>query len=192
MSKPQGSASSSLNTLRRHADSMTSWQRRCTRLKCNVYLHTSHFTYLDISISMNALFYSTRFEWDVFIKHLMLLVEICSSQGSGFYVAVYFLGYVHFGGVFCLHLQGRCATCTIRCRRNVRRKLQIFSPKSYYKVIDYYLVFILFGDSPTDRGFRNAETQNSDAGESSKSKNTTFKTRRMFEIKIILFIIMAV
>ena len=159
MSKPQGSSSSSLNTLRRRADSTSFWQRRCTRLKCNVDFHTAHFTYLDISICVIALFYNTRFEWDFFITHLILLVEICSSQCSGLYVTVYFLGYVHFGGVFCLHLQGRCAACTIRCMRNVRRKLQTFSPKSYYKIIDYYLVvFILFGDSPTGRGFRNVET----------------------------------
>jgi hypothetical protein len=194
MSKPQGSASSSMNALRRRADSMISWQTRCTRLNCNVDFHKAHFTYLDMSISIIALFYSTRFEWDVFITHLMLLVEICSSQGSGWYVTMYFCGYVHFGGVFCLHLQGRRAAYTVRCRRNVRRKLQTFSPKSYYKVIDCYLVvFILLGDSSTDRMFRNVETWNSDAGESPKRKHTTFRTQRKFEIKIIiLFIIMAV
>lgn len=159
MSKPQGSASSSLNAHRRRADSMTSWQRRCTRLNYNVDFHTAHFTYLDISISIIALFYSTRFEWDLFITHLMLLVEIYSSQCSGWYVIVYVRGYVHFGGVFCLHLQGRCVAFNTRCRRNPRRKLQISSPKYYYKLIVYYLVvFILFGDSPTYRGFRNVET----------------------------------
>ena len=35
----------------------------------------------------------------------------------------------------------------------------------------------------TDRAFRNVGTSNYDAGESLKSKNTTFRTRRKFEIK---------
>jgi hypothetical protein len=159
--------------------------------------HKAQFTYLDIPVSIIDLFYSTRFERDVFITHLMVTVEICSSQGSDWYVTAYFCGYVRFGGVFCLHLQGRCAACTIRCAWNFRRKLQIFSPKSYYIVINYYfgvflLLVILQLTEYSETSKHNIQTPGNHALPPPKY-NTTFRTLRKLDIKIIiLFIIMAV
>jgi hypothetical protein len=58
---------------------------------------------------------------------------------------------VHFEGAYCLHLQDRYAACIIRYRRKVPRPLQKFSPKSFYKAIDYYLVVFLFLLTPRMR-----------------------------------------
>jgi hypothetical protein len=49
----------------------------------------------------------------------------------------------------------------------------------------YYSSSLPAHEDVTDRVFRNVGIQNSDAGELARRKQTTFTTRRMFEIKNI-------
>jgi len=49
------------------------------------------------------------------------------------------------------------------------------------------MTYLLAYEDGTDRVFRNVGIQNSDAGKLPRRKHTTYRTRRKFEIKNVVF-----